>query len=209
MRRFALIAALALAAVPAALAQVAPATATQKPAPPSNAPTLMHQSMAGQYGSLKRILTRAAEAMPEEHYRFQPTPDMRPFVRNIAHAAGANYGYCANLRQTKPPIDTTTFEASITTKAQALKALADSFATCDPLLANLAAANLTETYTATRRFPDGTSLPVEVEKGGLIANYLAHQNEVYGYTAVYLRLKGIVPPTSTPPGAGRGRGGLR
>ena len=29
-------------------------------------------------------------------------------------------------------------------------------------------------------------------------NLVRHSNEMYGYMAVYLRLKGIVPPTSAP-----------
>ena len=29
-------------------------------------------------------------------------------------------------------------------------------------------------------------------------NMVRHSNEMYGYMAVYLRLKGIVPPTSAP-----------
>jgi hypothetical protein len=29
-------------------------------------------------------------------------------------------------------------------------------------------------------------------------NLVRHSNEMYGYMAVYLRLRGIVPPTSAP-----------
>ena len=29
-------------------------------------------------------------------------------------------------------------------------------------------------------------------------NLVRHSNEMYGYIALYLRLKGIVPPTSAP-----------
>jgi hypothetical protein len=67
---------------------------------------------------------------------------------------------------------------------------------------------LNGTYTANSRGPDGAPTQVQVGIGGLMANLVAHQNEVYGYTAVYLRLKGIVPPSSAG-SAGRGRGSPR
>jgi hypothetical protein len=205
-----------LAAAPAAPLQAQAGAAPQSPPPAAAAPadgrTPMHANLAGQYRIVSTLLTRAADAMPEEHYGFQPTPDMRPFLGNITHAALSNYGFCANLRRTKPPVDLATFAASITTKAQAQKALADSIAFCSEFTSALTAPGPVETYTATRRLPDGTSSPVQVEVGGLLANLTAHQNEVYGYTAVYLRLKGIVPPSSAGRTAGRGRaggGGLR
>lgn len=31
---------------------------------------------------------------------------------------------------------------------------------------------------------------------GLLAGMVSHSNEEYGYMAVYLRLKGVVPPSS-------------
>ena len=36
---------------------------------------------------------------------------------------------------------------------------------------------------------------------------LAHNSEMYGIGTVYLRLKGIVPPSTERQNAGRGRGG--
>jgi hypothetical protein len=38
--------------------------------------------------------------------------------------------------------------------------------------------------------------PVEGARGLLLSALITHGNEVYGTTAVYLRLKGIVPPTT-------------
>ena len=36
----------------------------------------------------------------------------------------------------------------------------------------------------------------ERSKLGLLAGVISHSNEQYGYMALYLRLKGIVPPSS-------------
>jgi hypothetical protein len=36
----------------------------------------------------------------------------------------------------------------------------------------------------------------EVSKIGALAGVIIHSNEEYGYLAVYMRLKGVVPPSS-------------
>lgn len=193
-------------------AQSPPATQ----APPASQPPAritVASQLASQYSQAKRALTAAAAAMPEDSYAYRPVPEVRTFAAAVAHVAVSNYGYCANLTGTPAPVDVKGPEASkaftdaIVTKAQATKALADSFAYCDGFVSALKPENMTDTYTATSRGPDGTTRPIPVERAGLLAGLTAHNNEMYGYLAVYLRLKGIVPPTSQP--AGRGRGGAR
>jgi ketosteroid isomerase-like protein len=181
-----------------------PSTAPAAPAPPASLAT--HTQMQSQFRTIQRWLARAAELMPEDAYSFRPSPEMRPFVQNIAHAARSNFGYCSNMLREPSPAQDKAFEASITTKAQAIKALADSVAFCDRFMTSMTAESLNATYAATTRRPDGATAPLQVAIGGLVTNLLTHQNEVYGYTAVYLRLKGIVPPSTAPP-AGRGAGG--
>ena len=91
-------------------------------------------------------------------------------------------------------------------RAQILEALAASTSFCNGILDAMSAGGLTETYTARRQGPDGTTASIQVELGGLLSNFIAHQNEVYGYAAVYLRLKGIVPPSSARAAGRRGGG---
>jgi hypothetical protein len=181
----------------------APAAAS---APPPPSTLAMHAQLVSQYRTVQRLLMRAAELMPEDAYGLRPAADMRPFIRNIAHAASSNYGYCANLQRAERPVPQKGFEESLTTKAAAIKALADSGAYCDGFMKSVTADTLGATYTASARGPDGTTSPLQVAIGGLLSAFVAHQNEVYGYTAVYLRLKGLVPPSSAPP-PGSGRGG--
>jgi hypothetical protein len=45
---------------------------------------------------------------------------------------------------------------------------------------------------------EGQRTPAKVQAGASATAFLAHNNEMYGYMAVYLRLKGIVPPSSEP-----------
>ena len=45
----------------------------------------------------------------------------------------------------------------------------------------------------------------EITRAGSIAHFIAHGNDVYGYGAVYMRLKGLVPPTTERGMVGRVR----
>ena len=78
-------------------------------------------------------------------------------------------------------------EKNKTSKADLVAALKDSFDTCDAAYAALSEANANE--------------PVQSFRGPMprlaaLAGNVVHDNECYGSMAVYLRLKGIVPPSS-------------
>lgn len=179
----------------------------QGQAPAAGPATLgLDSQLKGQYAGVKRTLTQLADVMPAESYSFQPTPAVRTFASGIAHAASANFGMCGNLTGQPNPMKGVDMEKTITTKADATKALADSFAFCDTFVSGLSPATMTDTYAGTARTADGKSSPILVVKAGLLANLVEHGNEMYGYLAMYLRLKGLTPPTSAPP-TGRGRGG--
>jgi hypothetical protein len=60
---------------------------------------------------------------------------------------------------------------------------------CDAVFNSLSDVDLLKTVTGGR---GGPRLKLAVIEG----NVLEHSQEVYGYMCVYLRLKGIVPPSS-------------
>ena len=173
------------------------------PSPAAPAPFTLESQLQSQFRAIRTLVTKAADAMPEEDYTFQPTPDVRTFAASVAHAAATNFGMCANLVGRPNPMKGVDLEKTATSKADVTKALADSFAFCDQYARPLVAAGLTETYDATSVGPTGQRSSIAVARGGLFANLIEHNNEMYGYLAVYLRLKGILPPSS----AQRGRGG--
>ena len=78
---------------------------------------------------------------------------------------------------------------SKTSKADLVTTLKESFSICDQALDSLTDANALETFV----LPEGLH---HSKVGLLIMAILSHSNEEYGYMAVYLRLKGIVPPSS-------------
>jgi hypothetical protein len=175
--------------------------------PGAPAPVLIDAQLKAQYLVIKRSLTRLADEMPSDQYSFQPTPDVRTFAAALAHTASTNFGMCATLTGQPNPMKGVELEKTATTKADVTKALADSFTFCDGYVATLSPTTINDTSEAIRISADGQHQPVAVQRVGLFANLIEHSNEMYGYMAVYVRLKGLVPPTSEPTGPGRGRGG--
>jgi hypothetical protein len=87
----------------------------------------------------------------------------------------------------------------MTSKADLVAALGKSFEVCDAAYSGTNAAN----HDAPTAGPFGPAQPRNV----LLWNNVAHSEEMYGTLAVYLRVKGIVPPSSAGRGgAGKGKG---
>jgi hypothetical protein len=144
------------------------------------------------YGTIKNNLLKLAEKMPAENYSFRPTPDVETFGRRVAHIADANMNVCTGLNGERKPLGA----ASKTSKTELVAALKESFAYCDGVFDSLTDANARETVSSRL----GGPFPPEPTRSRLatLYNLVRHSNEMYGYMAVYLRLEGIVPPTSAP-----------
>ena len=145
------------------------------------------------YDIIKGYITRAAEKMPEEHYAFKPTPDVRSFGQLLGHLADAQYGFCSAVAGEKPPAGgfdpASSIEKTKTTKADLQKALADGFAYCDKVHADM-----TDTAgAATVKFFTG-----DMAKLSILEFNTHHDFEHYGNIVTYMRLKGLVPPSSEP-----------
>src|SRR6185312_5639191 len=98
------------------------------------------------YAGIKRNFTAAAEKMPEADYSFKPgtTPEARTYAQVIAHIAQAQFGQCSGLKGVPNPMAGKQLEQELKTKAEVTKALADSYALCDDLFAQVTDANATE-----------------------------------------------------------------
>jgi uncharacterized damage-inducible protein DinB len=168
-------------------AQQAQAAAPAKPmeAPGGKTYTFTGESLRG-YQNVQANLAAAAEKMPEEHYGFKPTPEVKPFVQHVAHIALSQYGLCSRLKgEPNPKKDEK--EETTRTKADAVALLKGSSAYCEPLVSGLTETSLGELM------PMGQD---KVAKGLIPLALVTHGDEVYGSMAVYLRLKGIVPPST-------------
>jgi len=150
----------------------------------------MHGSMSGiaavqpLYDRLKDLYLRSAELMPEEHYGFKPTPDVRTYAEILGHVANENYIFCSAAKGEENP-NRTDFEKAAG-KAALVDAVKQSFAYCDPAY-RMEETKAMEEITFFRQ--KGSRLWV------LIFNY-GHDSEHYGNIVTYLRMKGLVPPSS-------------
>ena len=135
--------------------------------------------------NISSLLARMAEKMPEESYRFKPTPEMADFGARVAHAISFNLRGCATAKGETKPL---TFSAA-PTKAEVLAAMKETNAYCDAVFNALTDADAMTMIGGGRGGP-------RPKFAILQGTVLEHSQEMYGYMAPYLRLKGIVPPSS-------------
>lgn len=152
------------------------------------------------YGNMIRVAERdsvgLAEAMPEDKYNFAPSQDLfkagqttefkgvRTFVQQVAHIAGSNYEYlqAMGLEKDKDPASI----EKLTTKAEAVKALKDSFAAAEKAAAMITPQNAYE----------GMGPKKTTTRAGLAGAIAWHTMDHYGQMVVYARMNGVVPPGS-------------
>jgi uncharacterized damage-inducible protein DinB len=171
-----------LAAVPvAALAQ----GSSSAPAPVAAPANPISASETKMYTMLSGMVIAAAEKMPEENYSFKPTPDVRSFGQLVGHLADSQNYFCSSVAgETKPGGD---FEKSKTSKADLVAALKDAVAYCSKTYAAMTDAKGSEMTKL---------MNMDFAKLTVLSANTAHDYEHYGNMATYMRLKGVVPPSS-------------
>lgn len=169
----------------AALAVAAPAVAQSAP---SQNP--FSDSLRSQWRSVRTYYQKSAEQMSEENYRFRPTDQVRTFGEIIAHVAGANYEICSAAKGEKSQYTEDYFVDHAKTKADILKAAKESIAYCDEAFAAATDQNLSE-LVANPFSPNG-----RLPRGAVLVENIGHVNEHYGNLVTYMRIKGMVPPSS-------------
>ena len=137
------------------------------------------------YTVVKNNLVKMADKMPEQDYSFKPTPEMQTFLQRMAHTANVNIGACGVIKGEKKSVEVT----ANTTKSEVVAAVRDSFAYCDGVFDSMSDAEATQMVN----FRGG-----QHPKLAVLYAVIIHSNEMYGYMSVYMRLKGIVPPSSEP-----------
>lgn len=142
-------------------------------------------SMRGQYNMVRDWVTKAAAAVPEAEYGFKPTPEVRSFGALLGHIANATGMICTTANGSKSPL--TGNAEQLTSKAALQKALADTFAACDAVWDAVSPAWHSETVTLF----GGAQTRMTV-----LSFNTAHTMEHYGNIVTYMRLKGLVPPSS-------------
>jgi len=169
-----------------ALAQDKPAQ--EKPAVSPENPLTSWNKIA--YTRVKGIVVRSADKMPEENYSFKPVDTVRSYGQIVGHLADAQYLFCSlALGEKAPGLD---IEHNKTSKADLVAALNTAFAYCDKAYDSMTDASAAQTI---KLF--GNDAP---RMSALIVNNM-HNMEHYGNLVTYMRMKGIVPPSSEQPPA--------
>jgi len=146
------------------------------------------------YGKVLSIMEQqfvsAAEAMPEDKFNFAPPASLgefkgvRTFAQQIKHVAESNYYFFGGSDYTDAQAkEMTDSIEKLTTKADIVKALKDSFALAHAFVDTITPENaFVQTAHGTR--------------AGMASFGIAHVMDHYGQLVVYLRMNGIVPPAS-------------
>jgi uncharacterized damage-inducible protein DinB len=155
------------------------AVGQQSPVSPAAALAQAFDTVAGD-------LRAAAEKMPAEDYGFRPVDGVRSFGQILAHVSGGHFLYCSQaagtrlspglakrLNDVRPFSDVETeSKARPLAKDELITLLAESIAFCEAVY-------------------DG-----EAGRSDALIGNVAHANEHYGNLVTYLRLRGIVPPST-------------
>jgi hypothetical protein len=191
MRRVSFVGAVAMLAVSAMTFGQAPAghdhmTMGQAPGGGGSMATGPAAEVQRAYAGVKANILKSADKMPAADYSYKPTPDVRTYARVLNHVTEAQLGSCGAANHTpadaRPKVPEETAD-----KAAIVEALNASFAECDKAFASLTDANLLDMLDAGRG---------KRSRIGLMWGVASHDTEQYATLALYLRLKGIAPPSS-------------
>ena len=209
MNKLVLCLSLALAMCGVAFAQEAPAAApkakksatTAKAAPKKlTVPEILERNLK----NLEDDVVPAADAMPEDKFNFAPSNDLikgseftgvKTYAQQVKHIAATNELIAAALNGEPSPLSDAESDlgpAKLTSKADIMQYLKDSFTHMHAAFAKFTAKNLEEQVR--NPFGNGT----RPRLGGAII-VLGHTQDHYGQMVEYLRMNGIIPPASRPP----------
>jgi uncharacterized damage-inducible protein DinB len=137
------------------------------------------------YTTVKGDILKSAEKMPEANYSFKPSPDVRNFGAILGHVVDSQYFFCGSARGGE--MKDSKVEKEVTSKADLIAALKKSFDYCDSAYDGLTDAK----GAMLMKFGNG-----QRSMSGILNFNVAHDYEHYGNIVTYLRIKGLIPPSS-------------
>ena len=143
-------------------------------------------SLAGLHQITATNLSATAERLDEAMYAYRPTDDVRTAGQILAHVANAQYMFCSSAAGEANPNEAN-FEETATTKAEIVAALDAALAYCSDVYGAM-----TDAEGAAMR----TFFGNEMAASAILAFNSTHNYEHYGNLVTYMRMNGIVPPSS-------------
>ena len=123
-----------------------------------------------QFAEVSGLVARAAETVPADKYSYKPVPTVRSFAQLVNHIADSYKYYCAT---------------SVGRKVEWSDAFEKGGADKSTVMANLKEA----TAVCTAALKDGGAMEP-------MSGNIAHTNLHYGNMITYMRMLGLVPPSS-------------
>ena len=141
--------------------------------------------MAARQSQIATNLKKSAAKMPEASWDFKPTHEVMSFAAFVAHLADANYAICSTAIGEKNP--SPGVAKTMKGKEQVSAALGEALAYCDKAFASVTNENAN---TPVKLFG------MDLTRAGALQLATAHNFEHYGNLVTYMRIRGLVPPSS-------------
>jgi uncharacterized damage-inducible protein DinB len=137
------------------------------------------------WGIVSVNLVKSAEKVPEESYAFKPSHDIRSFGQLVGHAADAAYMFCAAAKgEQRAPANV---EKEKSGKPELVAAIKDAVNYCNSVIDAMDDAKGMEKVKL---------FGFEMTRLGILNFNSMHSDEHYGNMVTYMRIRGIVPPSS-------------
>lgn len=148
-------------------------------------PAVLLTDARANYEAVAKYLLEGAAKMPDEGYAFRPSPDVRTFAQLVGHIAEAQYIACSLVRgeEYKPR----GIEQNLSKKPELMAALEVAVGFCRESWGRFTPGAMADSVTLFGQ---------KRTKLGAMDLATAHAFEHYGNMATYLRMKGVVPPSS-------------
>ena len=137
------------------------------------------------YSNAKQDILRSAEKVPEDKYAFKPVDTVRSYGQVLAHLADGQYEFCGAAAGKH---DEKGLEQTVKTKADVIAALKTAFAYCDAIYAGMTDSKAAEMIPAFGG--------AKITRLSMLDFNMSHTMEHYGNLVTYMRIQGIVPPSS-------------
>ena len=137
------------------------------------------------YMNAKQDILLSANKMPAEKYAFKPTDSVRSFGQVLAHVADGQYEFCGAAAGNH---DQKGIEQSAKTKTEIVAALKAAFAYCDVIYGGMTDAKAVEMIPAFGG--------AKITRLSMLDFNVSHTMEHYGNLVTYMRIQGMVPPSS-------------
>jgi uncharacterized damage-inducible protein DinB len=137
------------------------------------------------YTNAKQDILGSADKLPEAKYAFRPVDSVRTYGQVLAHVADGQYEFCGAAAGNH---DEKGIEKSAKTKADIVAALKAAFAYCDAIWAGMTDAKAAELIPAFGG--------AKITRLSMLDFNVSHTMEHYGNLVTYMRIQGVVPPSS-------------